>query len=689
MKYQFNQVLDFQMTNILILKKEWLRLERLIFHTIVIVLSISSGSIVAQTNVEQSVLKDSLSHNPIRNVYFGDLHVHTSYDIDSRMQFNTNSPDDAYKFAKGEVSLPIANAAPNPPNVYLKISKPLDFVAITPHSEMMATNLCLNPINKTKYPEIYASKYCDDIRNYNVKALYEAEKVLVKPRPHPPNELCPPIEGAPDSINSICVNASKKGWLEIQKIANKHYEKGKFTTFIAYEFTPTSNFGGALHRNVIFKNNSVPKNVLTAFNIYTASALWEKLDETCNEENNCEVIVIPHMINVSDGMFFSKEDRNDQVPDASRKLSFENNTFTAKDYERRKRLEPLIEIHQTKGNSECLLNDGTIDKNCEFESQILSHCNEALDSLYPDVNCREDCYVRNGLKKGLNYSNESIPKGFNPFKYGFVGGTDNQNGTPGATEEYQYISEGGVIGATPKGRLTEQPKKEGGFPIRYTNPGGLTGVWAEENNREAIFDAMKRKEVFATSGTRISVRFFASFDFPNNLTQYTMEDMIHKAYEKGVPMGGDIYQNKNQSPSFLVWAAKDSLSANLHSLQIVKGWEDENGTYEKVYDIACSDGFNTNNNKCLLNESLVDLKTCEFSKTKGASELKVMWTDPEFIPSKRAFYYVRVLENPTCRWSTYDANELGIEPVEDIPSVIQERAWSSPIWYNPSNLTNQ
>ena len=334
----------------------------------------------------------------MRNVYFGDIHVHTSYDIDSRMQYNTNSPDDAYRFAKGEVSLPIAQGAPNPPNVSIKISRPLDFAAVTDHAEMMATTLCLDETNKNKFPQIYASEYCDDIRKHYVKALYEQEKILENPRPQPPEGESTPTNG--DSINSIFVEASKNRWLEIQEIANKHYEKGKFTTFIAYEHTPKTNSGGAFHRNVIFKNSSVPKNVLSAYNVYSASELWKKLDETCNEENNCEVITIAHMVNVSDGMFFSEEDRNDQ--DSNKTAS--QITYTAEDYERRARLEPIIEIYQTKGNSECLLGAGTSDEDCQFESLVLSPCKNVDHTLYPDVNCSEDCYVRNGLKKGLVFN---------------------------------------------------------------------------------------------------------------------------------------------------------------------------------------------------------------------------------------------------------------------------------------------
>jgi len=655
-----------------------------------IFLSIIVVSIMFRIQSDKTKNDNQSSYNELRNVYFGDIHVHTSFDIDSRMGYSTNTPDDAYRFAKGEVSLPIAQAAPNPPNVSIRISKPLDFAAVTAHAEMMAmTSLCLDENNKEKYPDIYNSQSCEDIRNYNAKGLYEEETALASPRPHPPADISKPVEGFPDAINSISVEASKRRWEELQEVANRHYEKGKFTTFIAYEFTPHTNTGGSYHRNILFRNDSVPENVLSAYNVYTASDLWRKLDEACNEVNNCEAIVIPHMSNVSDGMFFAKEDRQDVEPNNPDNPSFEMKVFNAEDYERRVRLEPLIEIFQSKGNSECLYGvGGAINEKDEFESLVLGHNKDVDSNLYPDVNAREDSYVRNGLKKGLVFEDVSVPEGFNPFKYGFIGGTDNQNGTPGATEEYQYMAQGGVAGATPDGRLTQQPKATGS-PLRFFNPGGLTGVWAEENSRDAIFDALQRKEVFATSGTRISIRFFASFNFPRKLDQYSESKMIEKAYKNGVPMGGDIFQesNKNQAPKFLVWATKDPLSANLQRIQIVKGWADSNGTHEKVYDVVCSDGHNPDeDHNCSDNGATVDLKNCEYSQTIGATELKVLWTDPDFVPAQRAFYYARVLENPTCRWSTYDANTLGIEPLDDVPATIQERAWSSPIWYNPSNI---
>ena len=629
-----------------------------------------------------------ITFNTLRNPYFGDIHVHTSFDIDSRMGGNTNDPDDAYRFAKGETALPIAQAATPTPNVTLKISRPLDFAAVTDHAEMMADTLCLDTKYAKKYPDIYFSKSCKGIRTYDVTSLYGEEKELLRPKPHPASDICPPVKESPEKINPICVEAAKNRWLEIQRIANKHYEKGTFTTFISYEHTPTTSTEGAFHRNVIFRGSSVPAVPLSAYSIFTASGLWKKLDETCNDKNDCQALTIPHMINVSNGMFFAKEDRQNSKSTPT--------PYTLEDYERRKRLEPLIEIHQTKGNSECLMGVGTTDEFCQFESLITRPCDKFDQKNYPDVDCRKDSYVRNGLKKGLVLAGEAAFGGLNPFKYGFIGGTDIQHGTPGAVEEYQFISEGGVDGTSPKGRLTQQPKKLGKAPLRFLNPGGLTGVWAEENSREAIFDALKRKEVFATSGTRIAVRLFASWDYPKNLHQSSKKIMLQQAYQNGTPMGGDIYQEgqtgkKEQAPRFLVLAAKDPLGANLQRLQIIKGWEDTDGTHEQTYDVVCSDGLEPNkNHRCPDNGAKVNLKNCSYSKLRGADELKITWSDPDFDPSRRAFYYARVLENPTCRWSTYDANIIDMAPMEDIPATIQERAWSSPIWYTPSaNIVNE
>jgi hypothetical protein len=608
-----------------------------------------------------------------RKAWFGDLHVHTSIDIDSYMGYNTNDPSDAYRFAKGEATLPIAQAANPPPNVSLKISKPLDFAAVTPHAEMMADVLCLNETNQKIHPKIYFSKTCQSLRDHDDASFGAFEAQLLEDQPQPPPDICPPVDSS--KINPICVKATKSRWQEIQQIANDHYDPDKFTTFIAYEHTPTTSSGGAFHRNVIFRSTSVPNNVLSAYNAYTASDLWRKLDETCIEKKGCQALVIPHMINMSNGMFFAEEDRL-RAP------------YTQEDYERRQRFEPLIEIHQTKGNSECLLNAGTTDEFCQFEP-ITRPCTNFDQASYPDVKCVEDSYIRNGLKKGLVLAGK--PEfGFNPFKYSFIGSTDNQNGTPGATEEFQYVA-GGVFGATPKGRLTHQGLDS---PNRGYNPGGLAGVWANENTRESIFDALQCKETFATSGTRIRVRFFAGWDYPSSLHKYTKETMLQDAYNNGTPMGGDISlnnnaQTENQAPKFLVWAVKDPQSANLQRLQIIKGWEDKDGAHEQVYDVACSDGLEPNNaHRCPDNGAKVDLKGCNYSEFIGSTELKVTWTDPDFEPSRRAFYYARVLENPTCRWSTYDANTLGIAPVGDVPSTIQERAWSSPIWYTPSTVVN-
>ncbi len=607
--------------------------------------------------------------------------------LDSYIFGNTNDPDEAYQFAKGDKALPIGGTD----GTKVMISKPLDFAAVTDHAETMAeyplcTQLppgqeepnCNSSKERAKHEvweSIYCSANCVGVRAHDIKTFLDVQAGLRNDKPQRDPDVCPPtgtINGETDS--KICRVASMAMWKRFQEIANQHNDPGQFTTFIAYEHSPYLANGGTFHRNVIFRGKEVPNNVISAYDAYTASELWKQLDDSCDNSKGCEVLVIPHNINLSSGMFFAKTDRL-------------GDSYTSDDYERREKLEPLIEIHQSKGNSECLLGAGTTDEFCQFEMRTYPCDNAGSIPGSENVNCREDSYVRNGLKKGLELAGEEDMKGHNPFKYGFVGGTDNHNATPGLTAEFQAVV--GVL-KTPAERLS--------CDNRINNPGGLTGVWAEKNTRDAIFDALKRKEAFATSGSRITVRFFAGWDYSSNLHKYPKETMLKEAYENGTPMGGDItidndddtllddILNRESVPKFLVWAAKDPLSANLQRLQIIKGWEDKDGTHEEVYDVACSDGLQPDRwtHRCPDNGANIDLKDCNYSEFKGATELKTTWRDPDFDPSRRAFYYVRVLENPTCRWSTYDANTLGIEPLEDVPPTIQERAWSSPIWYTPT-----
>ena len=275
--------------------------------------------------------------------------------------------------------------------------------------------------------------------------------------------------------------------------------------------------------------------------------------------------------------------------------------------------------------------------------------------------------------------------GVNPFKYGFIGSTDTHSSAAGATEEGNWPGTGSLGDSRPETRLNHSVGPE--FPVKsvLNNPGGLAGVWAEENTRESIFDALKRRESFATSGTRIRVRFFGGWDYPSDL--HRRRDLVEAAYRSGVPMGGDLPARPNRAkvPHFVAWATKDPNSANLQKIQIVKGWAEGGQTHEKVYDIVCSDGLkpDSKTQRCADNDATVNLTDCSYSNDKGATELSASWTDPDFESADRTFYYVRVLENPTCRWSTYDAHRANVALPDDVPPVIQERAWSSPIWFTP------
>jgi hypothetical protein len=277
----------------------------------------------------------------------------------------------------------------------------------------------------------------------------------------------------------------------------------------------------------------------------------------------------------------------------------------------------------------------------------------------------------------------------NPFKYGFVGATDNHDGTPGATEENDFKGHLGQQDNTAEKRLGVKPGAavddghgESGSAYMRFSTGGLTGVWAEKNTREAIWDALYARESYGTSGTRIRVRFFGSFDYPADLNKNP--DLVKLAYAKGVPMGGDLKGGTGKAPRFVVWATRDPDSAPLQKIQIVKGWVADGKPMAKIYDVVCSDGITAGaDGACADNGASVDLATCKIAPGKGAGELSTTWTDPAFDPKTRAVYYVRVLEDPVCRWSTYDAQRLKVDPPKAVPATIKERAWTSPIWYSP------
>ncbi len=612
-------------------------------------------------------------YSPQRAAYFGELHVHTVYSADAYIYGTRANPRDAYAFARGAV---IALADDNEEQTRTaRLERPLDFAAVTDHAEFFGEiRLCSMPTSL-----VFDDPLCSLVRRVDSPADQSGAKFswltsLNLFAPPPSLQFC-------STPGVDCDAAAVSVWQDIQAAAEEAYDRTSactFTTFIGYEHT-SSPAGRHLHRNIIFRNEHVP--AFAASHLETAQdgipqGVWKAVERDClNAGTGCEAIIIPHNSNLSGGLQW--QDPAD-----------------AKEAQERQDLERLVEIHQVKGNSECRFDRlahagaGTADEQCTFEQD--PHADEfPLDQPPPIDQYPQRNMVRNALKDGLKLEQEI---GVNPFKLGFVGSTDNHNATAGATEE------NGWQGAA--GNNDSSPARQIGLQIR-TNPGGLAAVWAEENSRDAIFSALKRRETYATSGTRPLVRFFAG-DFAG--LGCDAPDLIKQAYARGVPMGGDLPSRKSpESPYFLAWATKDTGTsdapgADLQRIQIVKGWVDAAGaTHEKVFDVAGSADTGAG----------VDPQTCNPTGT-GFRELCAVWTDPAFDPQQRAFYYVRVLENPTCRWSTRVCKSVGVDPfAADCDSqaaavggdfanccldesndpfmspIIQERAWTSPIWYRP------
>jgi hypothetical protein len=351
------------------------------------------------------------------------------------------------------------------------------------------------------------------------------------------------------------------------------------------------------------------------------------------------------------------------------------------------RNEPLVEITQVKGTSETHPSLSPNDEWANFEIM------ESYIGTDKKVTKFAGGYVRDALKFGIASQEKN---GFNPYKLGIVGATDTHVAAAGGADEANYFSKVGILDATPERRGSVPPghmmqwQDPDAVPagsstrFRYWGASGLTGVWAEQNDRESIYAAFRRKETFATSGPRIRVRFFAGYDLPDDLA--SRGDAVRQAYVHGVPMGGDLVGKAGRAPKFYLMAMRDPSGGWLQRAQIVKGWVENGQSKEQVFDVACSDGLRPDPKtaRCPDNGATVDLKTCAVSRYKGDVSLGAVWRDPTFKPGQRAFYYVRILENPSCRWSTWDAIRNGTPPHPNLPTTIQERAWSSPIWYAPA-----
>ena len=568
--------------------------------------------------------------NPLNNVYFGDLHIHSNLSADAYLFGNRRDLDATYRFAKGE-SAPIATGE------IIEISRPLDFAAVTDHAEGFGRVMaCFDPAT----PEIAES--CELVNKPNLLSFLELRANV---------ENRPLVENLTYFGNDKAVERQYHldTWEAIKAAAERHNEPGVFTTFAAYEYSPAMVDRGKHHRNVIFRTSVTPDYAISAYDADSEIDLWKQLDASCGE--GCEFLTIPHNPNKSWGLAFASE-TIDGIP------------YTREDWRMREKFEPLVEMFQIKGNSECVIGFGATDEECGFE-QFFPVCEEGQTTLC----IHPTSMVRDGLKKGLVLGEEL---GFNPMKFGLMASTDTHNSNPGDAEEWDYRGANSYMGSPARTRLQDglrQPK--------VANPGGLAAVWAPENTRDALFDAMSRREVYATSGTRMSLRFFGGV----NLTEDLVETgNLEAAYAQGVPMGGTLYagDENTAAPRLFVWATQDPDNAPLAKIQIIKGWLENGETKERVFDIACAEVDAEGD--CLSTEAPVDLSNCAWSETAGAPELRADWVDPDYNALHNAFYYARVVQIPTCRWTTYDSLRLGLAPPADVPATVTEMAWSSPIW---------
>ncbi len=614
---------------------------------------------------------DCADYSSLRSPFFGETHTHTAYSSDAVVGGTVAGPREAYRFAKGE-----AMALPTAYGVFgrtTQLRRPLDFAVVTDHAEQFGEMpLCLEADSAG-----YASTVCSDVRDQLASTLPTTPAIVV------PNAfinlLSPYMNSATPARFSWCgaggtdcLARSSIIWDDTQAAAEEHYDRTDactFTSFVGYEWTGTPN-GFNIHRNIVFRNEAVPALPITYLEETTVQGLWGQLDTQCTDAGTgCDALTIPHNSNASGGLIFTP-------------ANADGSALTAADAARRAHIEPLVELINHKGESECQPGNGTTDELCAFEKSWRPQLFSLLPLRNP-VAFNNRNFIRNVLKEGLA---EEERMGINPFRLGFVGGTDTHNATPGAVNEQDWGTAGhaGLRDRQPNFILTQYAPS--GIP---TNPSGLAVLWAEENSRDSLFEAMRRREAYTTSGPRPIVRFFAGELADVACGSATF---VEDGYRGGVPMGGEIGpESGGRSPKFALLALRDVEEGSpLQHIQMIKGWVDDDGAVqEKVFEVTGDPD----------NGATVDTDTCTPSGD-GFDSLCAVWTDPEFDRHQRAFYYARVLENPSCRWSTYVCNAAGIDcanaasvPADFAqccnsawPKAIQERAWTSPVWYRPEAI---
>lgn len=619
-----------------------------------------------------------------RKAFFGDLHVHTTYSFDGYAFGTLATPYDAYRFAKGE-------SISNPAGFAMQLSRPLDFYAVTDHAMFLgvveaaadtSTAFSKNPFSKP-YHDLNAPENMGTGTFDVLKRLTTFSSFL-------PEAVTQILSGQLD--REEVMDVVRTAWRDSIDAADQHYVPGQFTTFAAYEYTSSTADMGNLHRNVVFKGTEkLPREPFSRFHSVNPEDLWQWMDEL--REKGVESLAIPHNSNGSNGQMFKLVD-------------WAGNPMDDDYTKQRVRNEPIVEITQIKGTSETHPILSSRDEWASFEIMPYRVATNALSQP-------QGSYVREALLNGLALEQQGMT---NPYQFGFIGSSDTHSAASqnvesnfvsklgllsGTGERRGSVPQAGIAGEISylsdkvlngiRGRANLRLKIDGEVYTAGATPtfgaSGVAAAWAEENTRESLYSAFRRKEVFATSGPRMQIRLFAGYGFDENML--TQADGIERAYATGVTMGGNLLPNEtaevdqSSEPSFLVMASADTESAPLQRLQIIKGWIDADGAHEEVIDVACAGGASPVAHRCPDNGAKVDIRNCAINQETGAGQLSALWRDPAFDQGQRAFYYARVIENPTCRWSTWDANREGVAPRPDLPTTIQERAWSSPIHYLP------
>lgn len=590
-------------------------------------------------------------------VFFGDTHHHTANSGDAFMNGDRLSPEDAYRFARGEEVVSSSG-------VPAKLSRPLDFLVISDHAEGLGVMYEVyngNPVmmadeTLARWNKMMVAGGTESGKAMNELISAQAQGTLPTPITDP--DIAGPLQ--------------KTVWESYTETSEKYNEPGRFTAMIGYEWTSVPG-GNNLHRNVLYRGNKDKADQMVPFTSWDSEdpeKLWEWMAKY-EEKVGGNLLAIPHNGNLSNGRMFEKVD-------------FQGKPLSQDYAERRARFEVLQEVMQTKGNSET---HPTLSPNDEFADYGIAgweYGNLTMEDKPESPEMRPYMYLRGGLMQGLAHEQKL---GVNPFKFGMIGGTDVHNSLTSIEEDNFF---GKHVNQEPRPKRWEHVSKQGFGKTRYTwqyTGASYAAVWAKENTRESLWDAMKRKEVYATSGSRMTVRLFGgwSFDGADAKSRYIAD----AGYAKGVPMGGDLpaHELDSKAPTFLVAAMMDPESGNLDRIQIIKGWLDSNGdTHEKIYDVVWGDADRRqldSNGKLAPVGDTVDVADASWTNSIGDPDLRAVWTDPDFDAAQSAFYYVRVLEIPTPRWTAYDQKRFGIKMSDDVPMKHQERAWTSPIWYTP------